>query len=556
MERVAANKPPGVLHGYRRSGVKGERAELSRATGLDGAVNRSMSELELTNSLVDDRFVIERRLSFGSYSEIYLAQDLRGPEGSVIVKALSPKLQGAIDADLEQTLLENFQNEAVALDTVRHPNIIRRLGHGTALDLAGTLFHYLVIEYLPGGDLRQHAPLSFDRAYLYLAQICSALAHAHRCGVIHRDLKPNNLLLTADTMTVKIADFGVAKISPKAGDEITRVGADIYAPPEHHPSSPIDHSSVRGRLTPSADIYSLAKAIYTILTDSAPKQFELRAIDRFPETITDEPWATSLIAMLKRATQERPSDRYQSVEEFWTAFEPLREFTDESTKVATRARSHSMMPPAPPLPDFAGASGSLTGASARVVISLAASQSSLGVSIAQRSQPTKEAPHNGGTAARVEIPLRSRLPAIPVPRAGSEPVTRQPFPAPSALPAPSFWHRLDAHAAAYRNRMLAVLGVFLFFAAVTMVYRYYNPNWTRAGQRVEHAEVIRDVSFRELPTQQSAVIGWIRSGARLRVIERTPDNWVHAEVLDWNGPETASARQGWVYGAFLESVQQ
>jgi serine/threonine protein kinase len=63
-------------------------------------------------------------------------------------------LQDDLDDDLERTLVENFQNEAVALDRVRHPNIISRIGHGTARDLVGTIFHYLVLEYLPGGDLQ------------------------------------------------------------------------------------------------------------------------------------------------------------------------------------------------------------------------------------------------------------------------------------------------------------------------------------------------------------------------------------------------------------------
>ncbi|MCV4860918.1 protein kinase, partial [Escherichia coli] len=73
----------------------------------------------------------------------------------VVIKALNVFLQDDPDKDLERTLVENFQNEAVALDRVRHPNVISRLGHGTARDLSGTIFHYLVLEYMEGGDLQR-----------------------------------------------------------------------------------------------------------------------------------------------------------------------------------------------------------------------------------------------------------------------------------------------------------------------------------------------------------------------------------------------------------------
>ena len=113
----------------------------------------------------------------------------------------------------------------MAIDRVRHPNIISRLGHGTAIDLAGTTFHYIVLEYLSGGDMaalsRNHA-LPIEKVLFYLEQVCSGLAHAHACGVIHRDIKPQNLLLTADRQVVKIADFGVARLEATEG-AITRV---------------------------------------------------------------------------------------------------------------------------------------------------------------------------------------------------------------------------------------------------------------------------------------------------------------------------------------------
>src|SRR6476661_4786086 len=155
-----------------------------------------MPELKLQQSRLDGRYDILECLGRGSYAEIYVAHDNAASDDApetVVIKALNMFLQDAPDEALEHTLIQNFQNEAVALDRVRHPNIISRLGHGTAIDLAGTTFHYIVLEYLGGGDLSKlwrSESLTLDRALSYLKQVCAGLAHAHACGVIHRDIKP------------------------------------------------------------------------------------------------------------------------------------------------------------------------------------------------------------------------------------------------------------------------------------------------------------------------------------------------------------------------------
>src|SRR6478672_1312616 len=130
-----------------------------------------MRELALQNCRIDKRYDTREMLGRGSYAEVFLARDTLASEKSphcfVVVKCLNVFLHDDLDPDLERTLVENFQNEAVALDRVRHPNIISRLGHGTAIDLTGTAFHYIVLEYLSGGDLAllcRRGPLQIDRA--------------------------------------------------------------------------------------------------------------------------------------------------------------------------------------------------------------------------------------------------------------------------------------------------------------------------------------------------------------------------------------------------------
>src|SRR3954469_23885920 len=137
-----------------------------------------MSDLKLLQCRLDNRYDIENCLGRGSYAEIYIARDRAATDEQfreVVIKALNVLLQGYQDPDLERTLIQNFQNEAIALDRVRHPNIISRLGHGTAIDLSGTTFHYILLEYLPGGDMSaftKHKPLPLDRALYYLEQVC------------------------------------------------------------------------------------------------------------------------------------------------------------------------------------------------------------------------------------------------------------------------------------------------------------------------------------------------------------------------------------------------
>src|SRR3712207_4538694 len=140
-----------------------------------------MSELKLQQCRLDDRYDILECLGRGSYAEIYVAQDITATNGApptVVIKALNTYLQGTPDPELEQTLVENFRNEALALDRVRHPHIINRLGHGTAIDLQGRTFHYLVFEYLSGGDLQalcRRNPLSLERMLFYFEQVCAGL---------------------------------------------------------------------------------------------------------------------------------------------------------------------------------------------------------------------------------------------------------------------------------------------------------------------------------------------------------------------------------------------
>lgn len=303
-----------------------------------------MQELSLKNCRLDRRYDILELLGRGSYAEIFVARDIfaspQSPHSQVVIKALNVNLQNDLDADLERTLVENFQNEAIALDRVRHPNIVSRLGHGTARDLRGTIFHYLVLEYLAGGDLARYCRqknLTLDEALYFLEQVCAGLSHAHKNGIIHRDIKPQNLLLTKDLKTLKITDFGVARFS-QSDSPITRVGTNAYAPPEHSPLLALETGNLSvSKLTAAADIYSLAKTTYFLITGESPRFFTNQPITQLPFAFRQESWADQLLKILNKATQNNPADRYQTVNEFWQDLAHLRSLIkSESGDVTTR----------------------------------------------------------------------------------------------------------------------------------------------------------------------------------------------------------------------------
>jgi serine/threonine protein kinase len=511
-----------------------------------------MSELKLQQSRLDGRYDILECLGRGSYAEIYVANDNAAAEGAartIVIKALNLYLQDAPDVELERTLVSNFQNEAVALDRVRHPNVINRLGHGTAIDLAGTTFHYIVLEYLPGGDLfalTKTRPLSLQRALFYLEQVCSGLAHAHKCGVIHRDIKPQNLLLTADQETVKIADFGVARIHDMDG-AITRVGTNIYSAPEHNPlmqTGQLDTGGLRlphVNLTPAADIYSLAKTMYTLLAGESPRRFAQHALTELPLHVSEAPWARAVLRVLEKATQNRPEVRYQTVEEFWdeiadASLPPTRPLQMVPAGVQPMRRKPSQDLSVDPEEEFTEAAP---------------------------PRPQFVLPHQ-----REEVADFIRRPRIVVPislearrqlRAREELAVQQERrpervrpPVDSVLPA------------SRKRRALVALGLILAFSGMLLAtHKYVTTRWNPLApisQTVEPIVVVgrqgittTDVNLRPVAGSANAPIGLAESGSKVKVLS-ADNNWYEVQVMEHGRPKNDpySSDRGWINKRYVK----
>ncbi|HUE81971.1 MAG TPA: serine/threonine protein kinase [Pyrinomonadaceae bacterium] len=520
-----------------------------------------MPELKLQQSRLDGRYDVVECLGRGSYAEIYVARDNAAPEGGptmVVIKALNVFLQETPDVDLERTLLANFQNEAVALDLVRHPHIISRLGHGTAIDLSGTTFHYIVLEYLPGGDLAaraRHNPLSLEQTISYLEQVCAGLAHAHRCGVIHRDIKPQNLLLSADHKIVKIADFGVARLNASEGS-ITRVGTNIYAAPEHNPlvqTGQLDTNAlplIPCSLTPAADIYSLAKTTYTLLAAESPRKFAQHPISELPARIANEYWSDPLLRVLEKATQTRAEKRYQSVLEFWdelsdAVLTPTRSLVAERPGERRRPSEDLLLEldeitEAPPQPRFA----------------VAASTPSI-----PRDYDINFAEMEAAKRPRIVVPVSSLQPESERPANSLRRHSNGRVPRSAGVENQQRVSGVTPYVSRSRRFAVALILILAFSGMLLATHKYVTTHWnplTRLPQLGEFTVVGRegwtttDVNLRPDPSASNPPVGLATLGSRVKIL-KVSNNWFEVQVLEHGRPklDPALADRGWLNGRFV-----
>src|SRR5436309_7086793 len=209
-----------------------------------------------SSQTIAGRYRVERRLGVGGMSTVHLAFDHR-LERNVALKLLAEHL-----AD-DPTFVSRFRREALAAARLVHPNIVQVFDFGFD---EGQHQHFIVMEHVPGHScaelLRDRGHMDVDQAVEIIAQACRGLEYAHRHGVVHRDVKPGNLLVS-DAEVIKLADFGIARATDQTS--ITQVGSVLgtaaYLAPEQ----------ARGEEAgPRADIYSLGVVTSQLLSGWLP----------------------------------------------------------------------------------------------------------------------------------------------------------------------------------------------------------------------------------------------------------------------------------------------
>lgn len=261
---------------------------------------------ELTGNVFAGRYKILEKIGAGGMAIVYLAQDMI-LERQVAIKILREQF-----VDDEQNL-KHFQNEARAVAAFSHPNIVKIFDVGMENNM-----YYIVMEFLEGRTLkdmiRKEAPLNMLLAIDIVRGVLRALQHSHEKGIIHRDIKPHNIIITRDGK-VKVTDFGIAKNS--SASTITysgqMVGSVYYISPEQ----------AKGYMTTSAsDIYSTGVMLYEMLTGSVPftgdnpvgvalshVQKEAVPVRQLNRKVPD-----CLAEVVERAMQKNPKDRYPTAE--------------------------------------------------------------------------------------------------------------------------------------------------------------------------------------------------------------------------------------------------
>jgi serine/threonine protein kinase len=262
----------------------------------------------------------------GAHAIVYRAIILNAKAGEpsyVCVKVFCPDSPHPLTPTQENNLKSFFIREADFYARAKHPGVIELFDAGAEFHVdTGETIIFQVLEHMGGGTIDAHCRqlkasglrLSISEVLDYLRQIVPAISYVHLQGIVHRDLKPKNLLLSADRLGAKVADFGVAGFVDDRGD-VARVGADIWAPPEHHPKLSSEGVAFPPALT--SDVYTLAKTTYFLLSGITPWEFACAPITKLPQSISGEPWAGRVLDVLNRATRRNPAARPQSVTAFF-----------------------------------------------------------------------------------------------------------------------------------------------------------------------------------------------------------------------------------------------
>ena len=271
----------------------------------------------LIGKKLDGRYLIESLIGVGGMANVYKGRDVR-TGNQIAVKVLKEEF-----LDNEE-LVRRFKNESKAISILNHPNIVK------VYDVSVTdQLQYIVMEYIDGITLKEYlkqrnGALTWKEVVHFATQVLSALDHAHSKGIVHRDVKPQNIMLQADG-SIKMMDFGIARFSRAQSQTVSdkAIGSVHYISPEQAKG---DHTDAR------TDIYSVGVMMYEMLSGKLP--FDgTGAVSIAIMQISDKPKPRAEVApnipvglrqITEKAMEKDPADRYQSAQEMLDAIAAFR----------------------------------------------------------------------------------------------------------------------------------------------------------------------------------------------------------------------------------------
>ncbi|HEY9716784.1 MAG TPA: serine/threonine-protein kinase, partial [Trichormus sp.] len=301
--------------------------ELSRMPGAPLAEGDGLAPLRKTllNTTINNQWQITSVLESGHMGTVYVAQDLAN-QRTVVIKVLRSELSG------NSRIVKRFLQECEKAVTIGHKNIVGVYDSGKLPDGSG----FVVMDYIEGENLetkiRKEGFLDVDEALDLFIDLTLALEHAHSQGVIHRGLKPTNILFASADDNAKISDFGVAKAIPSIGKETIQLSAiaDIFGDPMCMSPEQCLGEDVDAR----SDIYSLACVMYYALTGKPPFLFQngcqtaMAHVSHLPppfkETMFNCDIPAKVESVVMRALEKDAEDRYQTMAQLRADLEVLK----------------------------------------------------------------------------------------------------------------------------------------------------------------------------------------------------------------------------------------